>query len=406
MFLSQHVISNLKSITSIKIVTLIFPMITYFYIFKTLGADNIGVIIFIISVISFFRVLIKFGFEISAVRALADGRNADRDEYVTTILIIQLSLFIIGSFALIGMIYMSDNLFEYWQLYIPAYLILLSEIFWVEWFFLGTGKMKYLSRRVLLVEILMLLLSLLLITAPEDYIYFMYLKLIASIAGAAYTSYVLITKIKFTPKIAGLDSLKNAFLDSKSFFLSRAFAVLHGEIATIIIGTSLASSSIAYFDLARKILNVFLIPNSIINTVSFPLISKTKDKVLTKKVFLIRNVISVALVVLLLISAPYIVMILSPSAYQDTTDYVRIISLLIFIRGVIYYTGISVLVPFGYDKLFNKSVVYTVIINLSLLAVLVFSNNISVVNILIVMVISEAFEAVYRYYYCRTNELL
>lgn len=218
MFLSQHVISNLKSITSIKIVTLIFPMITYFYIFKTLGADNIGVIIFIISVISFFRVLIKFGFEISAVRALADGRNADRDEYVTTILIIQLSLFIIGSFALIGMIYMSDNLFEYWQLYIPAYLILLSEIFWVEWFFLGTGKMKYLSRRVLLVEILMLLLSLLLITAPEDYIYFMYLKLIASIAGAAYTSYVLITKIKFTPKIAGLDSLKNAFLDSKSFF--------------------------------------------------------------------------------------------------------------------------------------------------------------------------------------------
>lgn len=196
------------------------------------------------------------------------------------------------------------------------------------------------------------------------------------------------------------------FLTQKVFFLSRAFAVLHGEIATIIIGTSLASSSIAYFDLARKILNVFLIPNSIINTVSFPLISKTKDKVLTKKVFLIRNVISVALVVLLLISAPYIVMILSPSAYQDTTDYVRIISLLIFIRGVIYYTGISVLVPFGYDKLFNKSVVYTVIINLSLLAVLVFSNNISVVNILIVMVISEAFEAVYRYYYCRTNELL
>lgn len=386
-------------------VTILLPFLTYFYLFRTIGAKHMGAIVFTLSVIAFFRVMIKFGFEISAVRAV--GRlKKDINKYISTIIIIQIFLFIVGSFILVVSGYLLGNISTQWILYLPAYLFLLAEIISIEWFFLGIERMRYLTIRIIILELTTLLLTLLFIKDPLDFIIFLFTKLFAAFLAVLYTSYVLIKEFQFKPKKINMGDAKLAINNSKSFFLSRAFAVLHEEIATILIGSYLTTKDVAYFDLARKTLSVFMIPNSVINTVAFPLLSNTKDKILGKKIFNIRNMISVTLIILLLIIAPYIVEILAPTSSPEVVNYIRIISILIFIRGIIYFTGISILVPFGYDAIFNKSVIYTVLLYLALSLLLVLLNSFSIINILIVMIASETFEAFYRYYYCKKHKLL
>ena len=109
-----------------------------------------GEIVFTLSIIAFFRVMIKFGFEISAVRTV--GRlKSGINEFISTIITIQLLLFFLGVFMLGILACLIEKTPMQWALYTPAYLILLTEIIFVEWFFLGIERMRYFTIRFIII---------------------------------------------------------------------------------------------------------------------------------------------------------------------------------------------------------------------------------------------------------------
>jgi len=61
---------------------------------------------------------------------------------------------------------------------------------------------------------------------------------------------------------------------------------------------------------------------------------------------------------------------------------------------------------FGYEEYFNRSVYYTFVLFLVLMLFLGLFNLVSVYAIIGVILISESFEAAYRYYICKKCSIL
>jgi PST family polysaccharide transporter len=398
---------NLQTVTIMRFLSLILPFLTYTYLFKTIGAEKLGQIIFVLSVIAFFRVIINFGFEISALRVIAKLKTiADKNKYALSVLSAQFIFIVGGSLLLLLLGEITGKTNTQWSLYLPAYLMLIGDTLAIGWYFSGMEVMKYITLRSILFELITLLLTVLLIKTTDNYGFFLYVKMVASWLSSSAVVYIVFTKFDFKLEKTTLKDIMIVISDSRYFFISRLFAVLHNEIATILIGSYLSLKDVAYFDLSKKIISVFLMPNSIINTVIFPYLSRTKDKKIARKIFHIRNLLAIILMIISIVFAEQFVFLISPKASVDAVFYTQILSLLILTRSIIYYTGLSILVSFGYDKEFNKSAIYSTLLYAVLSLALIFMDIVTVSNIIITMLLSSIFVAYYRYFYCKKYKLL
>jgi len=408
-WLDRHrdLVRNLHAVTVVKIVTLILPFLTYSYLFRTIGAERIGEIVFVLSVTAFFRVAINFGFEISAVRAIVCmATNEEKNRYALSVLVAQFGIGVVGAFALILLGKITGKLHTGWNLYLPAYLLVIGDVLALNWYFEGMLKMKYTAARSVIFEGATFLLTVSLVNKAQDYQYFLYLKMLSSWLGVCVVLYVVFAIFEFKIVRLKLEEVKNSILDAKLLFVSRMFAVLHGEIATILIGSYLTLKDVGLFDLARKILAVSLLPNSVINTVIFPYNSTTKNKKFMRKVFFLRNILATMIIAVIVLFSEELVKIISSQTPAPAVYYSQLISALILIRSIDYYIGISVLVACGHDREFNKSVIYTTMLYITIAILLVYFEAITVTNLILVMILTESFDAGYRYFYCKKYKLL
>jgi len=194
--------------------------------------------------------------------------------------------------------------------------------------------------------------------------------------------------------------------ESLPFFISRLSGVFNQEINTILLANFVGMSAVAYYDLAKKIVEVFKMPNSIINGVIYPYIAKTKNKILAKKIFYIRILIAILLMIVMYMFGEYFVLFLGGTNMAETLEILTLLSVMLLLTAVTYYTGATLLVSFGYANKFNLSVVYATGLYLGLAVLLYFTNSITLYNIIYMMLIVEGFVVFYRLYYCKKYEIL
>ena len=158
--------------------------------------------------------------------------------------------------------------------------------------------------------------------------------------------------------------------------------------------------------LAKKIVNILLIPNGVINTIVYPRIVQTKNKIFVRRVLWLR--IGVALLIYggLLCFASFIVKVLGGVEMLAAVPVVNVLGGLIIITALEYYLGGTVLVAFNHGKEFNLSVIYALFVYLLMVSGLIACNVVTLYSIIIVALLNELFTTLYRWYYCRKYKLL
>ena len=145
--LKQHkkIIENFSYLSVLQILSLITPLITYPYLVKTLGEVMYGTVVFAQAVVTYFNILVVFGFNFTAARDVSLHRDNPKklNEIISAVTIIK-TLFLIVSLLLISgyMLYVSQ--IDY-ILYYLSFWICLNEILFPTWFFQGIEEMKYIT---------------------------------------------------------------------------------------------------------------------------------------------------------------------------------------------------------------------------------------------------------------------
>ncbi|MFC2426660.1 MAG: oligosaccharide flippase family protein, partial [Capnocytophaga leadbetteri] len=381
----KKIIENFSYLSVLQILSMITPLVTYPYLVKTLGEVIYGTVVFAQAVVTYFNILVVFGFNFTAARDVSQYRDDTKklSEIVSAVTIIK-TLFLIVLLLLISgyMLYISQ--IDY-TLYYLSFWICLNEILFPSWFFQGKEEMKYITFINLGIRLLFILMIFIFIKSPDDYLYFPLLNGIG-VALAGVVSFILLyKKYKVRLTVVPIKILTKYLKESYHLFISNVSIQIYVNANKIIIGTFLGMREVTYYDLAEKITNMGKVPQSMISQVLYPKISLEKNGSFLKKVLKGTILMNVFLYLMVFLFSNQIV-----AYFGGNETVLRILFLTIPIIGISNVLMVLTLLPFGYNKAFTRIVFLSAFSYLLIVLILYGFNSISLYTLTATNVVVES----------------
>ena len=397
----KKIIENFSYLSVLQIFSMITPLVTYPYLVKTLGEVIYGTVVFAQAVVTYFNILVVFGFNFTAARDVSQYRDDTKklSEIVSTVTIIK-TLFLIVSLLLISgyMLYISQ--IDY-TLYYLSFWICLNEILFPSWFFQGKEEMKYITFINLGIRLLFILIIFIFIKSPDDYLYFPLLNGIG-VALAGVVSFILLyKKYKVRLTVVPIKILTKYLKESYHLFISNVSIQIYVNANKIIIGTFLGMREVTYYDLAEKITNMGKVPQGMINQVLYPKISLEKNGSFLKKVLKGTILMNVFLYLMVFLFSNQIV-----AYFGGNETVLRILFLTIPIIGISNVLMVLTLLPFGYNKAFTRIVFLSAFSYLLIVLILYGFNSISLYTLTATNVVVESLVSIIAYIYIRRKKII
>lgn len=397
----KKIIENFSYLSVLQILSMITPLVTYPYLVKTLGEVIYGTVVFAQAVVTYFNILVVFGFNFTAARDVSQYRDDTKklSEIVSAVTIIK-TLFLIVSLLLISgyMLYISQ--IDY-TLYYLSFWICLNEILFPSWFFQGKEEMKYITFINLGIRLLFILMIFIFIKSPDDYLYFPLLNGIG-VALAGVVSFILLyKKYKVRLIVVPIKILTKYLKESYYLFISNVSIQIYVNANKIIIGTFLGMREVTYYDLAEKITNMGKVPQSMISQVLYPKISLEKNGSFLRKVLKGTILMNVFLYLMVFLFTNQIV-----AYFGGNETVLRILFLTIPIIGISNVLMVLTLLPFGYNKAFTRIVFLSAFFYLLIVLILYGFSAISLYTLTATNVIVESLVSIIAYIYVKRKKII
>ena len=311
----SSLLHNFSYLTISQGFTILVPLVTLPYILNVLGKEMYGLIVFSQAVVSYFVILVSFGFNTLAIKEISIHRENKNElsRIVSNILILKGGAFLICLGLLYVILKFLPQARGYESLFFLSMWVCLNEFIFPIWYFQGIEKMKYITYLNLVNKTIFLILIFLLIKSPEQYLRLPIINGIGVIV-TGIISLIIVFKshnIKFIlPRPNELVIfIKNSF----DYFVSNIAVKLYASSNKVIIGSMLGMAEVAYYDLADKIITVFrAVPLRIVRDSIFPKVAKTKNIKIVWYTTIIMGVYSIIAIIFILFFAETIVLKLVP----------------------------------------------------------------------------------------------
>ena len=369
--------------------------------------ETYGLVIYAQSIITYFSILISFGFNLSGVKIISKYRN-DKEklsEIISSILIIKFILFLISLIILTNSLFFLPVAESHKILFILSMTTVLNELLFPTWYFQGIEEMSYWTKITVLCRLLYLILILLLVQSPNDYLYVPIAIGISHITAGAMAGYIIFFKHNIKFRIQSFETLVLYFQDSLPLFLSGLSVNIISINNKLIIGSFLGMGEVAFYDLADKIRKLFNLPQTVLSQAIYPKVSRERNIVFIKQMFKITISINIMLICFVLLSAKYIIIIFGSNEMLPSLSLVNVLIFSLLFLAMKDVFGVQILISNGYNKIFTKTILVSLFVYLIQISLIWGAIGFSSINIIIATLISEMFGAVYMFYYCKKLKL-
>lgn len=187
---------NKKSITKNYIInlfrtlmTIIFPIITFPYASRVLGADGIGKVNFANSIISYFLLLSSLGISTYAIKEGVKYRNDTKkfSKFCTEILLINIISTTISYILLLITIILFQNVFETYNLLILIVSIsIMTTTLNIEWFYNIIEDYTYITLRSVFFQLISLIALFVFVKSKNDYYIYALITVLSSTGSCIF----------------------------------------------------------------------------------------------------------------------------------------------------------------------------------------------------------------------------
>lgn len=385
----------------------IFPLITFPYISRILGATGNGKINFADSIVSYFIMIAMLGIPVYGIRACAKVKN-DKEKLSSTVyeLLIINTITTIISYLLL---FVALNFVPKFAEYRTLIMILSSSIFLncigIEWLFKACEEYSYITIRSLIFKTLSIILMFLLVKSPNDIEIYAFIMVISSSFSYIFNfmrlhQYVLpMKKLKLNFK----KHIKPIF----TFFLLSVSWVIYTHLDVTMLGFISSDQEVGYYSAAVKIKNILVSGVSALGTVLLPRLTTYANEneesfyKLLKKDFSFIIIASFFFIGFLVINAKEVLIFLSGDGYLAAIPAMQVILFTILFIGLSTMTGTNILIPKGKENITIKANVFGIIINFILNLLLISSYG--AMGAAIATLIGEAVIFLYEAFYLKSE---
>jgi PST family polysaccharide transporter len=361
---TKVLVQNFFSLSVLNALNYIFPIVLVPYLTRKLGVEKYGLYIFAFSIINYFVLIVRFGFDFSATKQVALNRN-DREklnELFSSILVIRLMLSFLSFAIILALIQFIPKFSEDKVLYFYGIGIFFGISLTPTWFFLGMEKMKFITIINFFIRIVLVGLVVIFIKDANDYRLVLLFNSISFFLGGILSLLISFKIFRINFIYPSFRVIKYHFLDGWHLFLSTIGVNFYRESNVIILGFIAGYKYVGIYAAAEKLIKAIqslTIP--IVNTL-FPYFGRKLSDGNKASEFLRFNKIGKYYIILIFFIAvisflfsEFIIQLVGKEYYASIPVF-KYLCFVILIGGYNYYYGMLGLVNIGKDKDFTRYV--------------------------------------------------
>ena len=250
---------------------LLFPLLTFPYLSRILGADGIGICNFILSYGQNYTIVAALGIPVYGIREIAKVGDDKEKRSILFFELLSIHIILTLFFLLLyfASIFFYADLREYKELAILGSSLILFNVFSIEWLFAGISNFKYITIRSLIIRFLSVIAIFLVVRSREDfYIYFVIIVLTSLVTVSMDVYYAR----KFISRRVTL-TMKGALSHLKAVTLLGAYMVftnIYSVLPTTLLGFLSTKSAVGYYFGANRIIRMVISIFSALTIVLIP----------------------------------------------------------------------------------------------------------------------------------------
>jgi len=395
----KGLISNIASLSVLKIIDLVIPLLLFPYLVGVVGEKNYGIYAFAYTLIFYFLNVSQYGFSLSAVKTIALVKEDQKqlakifnEVFITKLFLTTLSLSII-----LGLVFFIPQFRENYLVFLFVSIILIGDTLTSTWFFQGIEKMQYITLINLVSKLSFVGMAILLITTKNDYVYIGLYHALGYIIAGILSLVLLIKKHKIKLEWVPFTAVKRQLKLSFSSFLILITPTLYSSSSIMMLGFFSSYQYVTYLEAGMKISGMFSGVNNVLTTALYPFINRNlKYKKKSIQLLLITGVFFSATMYFL---SSLIVDIWLDKVIYEVVIVIKILSFSPLMLAFISAYGVNKLLIENKDALFLKATFISSIIGLFLGYVLI--SRFDLYGAAMTIIVTRIIYAIYTYLYAK-----
>lgn len=362
----------------------VFPLLTFPYLTRVLGAEKYGTVVFANSIMSYFTIFIEFGFLISGTNSCSLVAD-DKDKLGRiTFGIIQAKciLSVLAAAVLFAGCAFVQKMRQDFLFFALSFAGIFLTVFLPDFLFRGIEKMSIITYRVLASKAVYTAAVFAFVRKDTDYLFVPVATISANLVAVILTWIEIIGKRMIVFSAVPAKAVLLLLRESSLFFLSRIATTFYTSLNTVLLGFKFSRAEVGQYGAANAIANTCRSLMSPISDSIYPYMVKQKNFVLVKKLLLILEPLVIVCCALLWILASQVVRIVCGAGYENAVPMLRAMLPIVVITLPAYLCGYPVLGALGKLKWANLSVVISASFHIAGLAVLAVTGQIGFIQVI------------------------
>ena len=358
--------------------SIVFPLITFPYVSRVLMAAGNGKVATASAVITYFNMFASLGIPTYGIRACAKVRD-DRDKLSQTVqelLIINSVTMLITCAAFVFTVALVPEFAAEKELYVINGIGMVLNMFAITWLYNALEQYAYITVCNLLVKLVSLVLMLIMVKRPDDYILYGGITVFASSASYVFNFVYALRFISFKKK--GPYNFRVHMKPIIRFFSMSAATSVYTNLDVVMLRFMKGDTEVGYYNAAIKVKTILTTLITSLGTVLLPRLSyyvkqneKERFYQMIGKAVNFVVIAGLPLTVYFMLYADESILFLAGEGYEGSVLPMIVLMPTVLLIGLSNITGIQILTPQNLEQKVLNSIVAGAVIDFVLNLVLI-----------------------------------
>ncbi len=399
---------NVASLFSLHVANMLLPLLTVPYVVRIIGPERLGLLNFSQAFVTYFTLLINYGFDMAAVRAIAANRTdkAVVNRVFSEVMVGKSLLWVVSTVIFSTVSWFVPEFRAHLWLHICTYFGCIGIVFFPVWLYQAMEKLSGVALFNLIIKVLVTLTVFVFIRKADDYVYQNLSLSMAQVAVSFVAFYVAIRRFGITFSWPTRIQMLTRFREDSTLFFTSVVATIYAGSNIFLLGIFSTPYNVGIFSAGTRIVGIAQAFVSLaLNQAFFPIVANAFGQGEEKGLTIVRTIFFPVTVLMVLISAglwliaPVFISLFYGAKFDDAVLVLRIVSLLPITLGLNNLFGVHTMLSLRMDKAFFRISAIGSVVSLTLNALMI--QRFGHIGVACSWVITEAFVTSSFYIYLR-----
>lgn len=247
----------------------IFPLLTFPYVTRVLGAGNLGIVDYALGIVDYAVLFSTLGMAMVGIRYISQCGDDQqrRNEVFSNLVTLHALLSLVALAAYFCCVCFIPSLADHRELYFVGAAKILFNVMLVEWLFQGMQDFRYVTLRTMLIRTLYVIGVFVFVRSHDDYAAYFYVTIAQVVINALVNWRYAHRYVRFRFRLRGMRDFAFPVFSMGANMILLSF---YTTFNVIYLGSACGSEAVGYYTTATKLYGIFISVISAYNGVFIP----------------------------------------------------------------------------------------------------------------------------------------